>query len=153
MSSSDNFSANEANCSSFLGTGWSFPPTFELADKQLLMSRSEHNINQSIELILQTPLGSRSLMPEFGCDLQSCLFRRFDASLEGEIIDIVESALLNFEPRIRVEQVTVTANTDANNVQQLEIDISYRVISTNNRFNHVFPFSLNEATNLVIKQG
>lgn len=47
--------------SSFLGSGWSFPPTFEIGNYQLNMTHKEHNINQSIDLILQTQQGVRNV--------------------------------------------------------------------------------------------
>jgi phage baseplate assembly protein W len=144
---------NSRKNSSFLGTGWAFPPVFELADKQLAMTAKNDNIKQSINTILQTPCGERSLMPEFGCRLHTCLFRQFDSTLQAEIVDIVHTALLDFEPRIGVESVTVKATGAANDLQGFEVQIRYFIRMTNSRHNHVFPYSQTQATNLVINDG
>ncbi|MFI3119457.1 MAG: GPW/gp25 family protein [Methylococcaceae bacterium] len=137
--------------SSFLGTGWSFPPTFEIGDYQLNMSHSQHNINQSIDTILQTPRGERSLMPLFGSTLHTFLFRNMNASLQSEIIDAVESALLDYEPRITVDNVAL--ETFDGERSGVAIHIDYTVRKTNTRYNYVYPFIQNEATNMVISNG
>jgi len=137
--------------SSFLGSGWSFPPTFEIGQYQLNMTHKQHNIDQSIDLILHTPQGERSLMPLFGSALRDCLFKKMDALLKTEIIDAVKTALLNYEPRITVDHVVLE---DLGEGQSgVAIQIHYTVKKTNSRHNHVFPFIQNEATNLMINDG
>jgi phage baseplate assembly protein W len=137
--------------SSFLGTGWSFPPTFEVNNYRLNMTHKQDNISQSIDLILQTNQGERSLMPQFGSSLRSFLFRPFDAPLQNEIIAAVKSALLEYEPRIIVNNVILEPLTG--NLSGVAIYIDYTLKITNSRFNHVYPFVLNDATNLVTNAG
>lgn len=130
--------------SSFLGCGWAFPPTFELGGYCVALSQGEHNIQQSIDIILQTPLFSRSLQPEFGTNLQSFIFSTLDAGLQEEIIQEVKTALLNHEPRISVESVSVGAV----DIGRLEVVIGYLIKETNSRHNHVYPFNILEGTHL-----
>ena len=137
--------------SSFLGSGWSFPPTFEVGNYQLNMTHKEDNINQAIDIILQTAQGERSLMPQFGSPLRSFLFKNLDVSLQNEIIDAVKSALLDYEPRITVDNVALEALTGERS--GVAIHIHYTVKKTNSRHNHVFPFVQNEATNVTINKG
>jgi phage baseplate assembly protein W len=143
--------ANNANSggsdSSFLGTGWAYPPSFDNASLQLRMSSGADNIRQSIDVLLRTPKGSRSLMPDFGCNLGSFTFRKIDATVKEEIVQSVKTTLLEGEPRIDVEQVTVTP---VERGTRLNIGIVYVVRKTNARHNHVFPFSQLEGTNLEI---
>ncbi|WP_248798712.1 GPW/gp25 family protein [Pseudomonas sp. MWU13-2105] len=133
--------------SSFLGTGWSYPPVFDNANFELQLSSGVANINQSIDLLLKTPVGSRTLMPDYGCNLSSYVFRRIDASLQEEIIQSVSLTLLNGEPRIDVERVDLSIQ-DGGAV--VNVAITYVVRQTNARHNHVFPFSQLEGTNLEI---
>ncbi len=135
---------------SFLGTGWSFPPTFEVSNYQLNMTHEQHNINQSIDLILQTNQGERSLMPLFGSPLRHFLFKSLNAPLQNEIINAVKIALLEHEPRISVNNVRLEPLTEQSGVS---IYIDYTIRLTNSRFNHVYPFVLNDATNLVTNTG
>ena len=133
------------NENTFLGQGWAFPPSFDNVFYGVGLSAGVDNINQSIDLLLKTPKGSRSLMPNFGSNLSSFVFQRMTAALQEELIQSVERTLLNFEPRIKVLDVKVEMSADAATVL---VQIVYLVIQTNARHNHVFPFSVIEATNL-----
>ena len=133
------------NESHFIGTGWTFPPAFDDANYQLQLSSGESNINQSIDLLLKTPKGSRTLMPNYGSNLFSYLFRHIDASLQEEIIQSVKTTLLDSEPRISVERVDFSMAADGSSIA---LNITYKIKQINTRHNHVFPFSLLEGTNL-----
>jgi len=136
--------------SGFLGRGWSFPVQFDRSTLSLAMSEAEDNINQSIDVLLYTPLGSRSLAPQFGCNLGDFLFKRVDATTQEEIIQSVRSTLLQGEPRIQVLDVILTLSPEQGLVS---INVTYQVRRTNARHNHVFPFSRLEGTNLMLEGG
>lgn len=134
--------------SSFLGTGWSFPPSFDNANHYTLnLCSGQANIAQSIDTILQTPRGSRCLAPNFGSDLSLFLFHTLDSSLCVELTQIVKTALLLNEPRITVKEVTATVNEETATVI---FNIEYVLNNINTRSNHVFPFCVLEATNLPV---
>lgn len=143
-------SSRQQNNSQFLGRGWQFPPSFSGASKQVQMIDAEANINQSIDLILQTQRGERSLLPYFGSNLRSFLFKNKDATLQSEIAQSVRDTLLNDEPRIRVDDVLVNFVNKPESI--VAISIIYTIKQTNTRHNHVFPFSLLEGTNLTAGQ-
>ena len=131
----------------FLGSGWSFPVTFSEGNYELNLTSYEKNINDSINIILQTKKGERCLEPQFGSGLQQFFFRKMDEALKGEIIDTVKVSLLHNEPRITVKKVRVEfADLQKG---QIKIIITYEYNQTNTRHNHVFPFCLNEGTNLI----
>ena len=71
----------------FLGSGWSFPVTFSMGNYQLNLSAFEDNVNESIDLILQTKNGERCMEPQYGSGLQQFFFRKMDETLKGEIIE------------------------------------------------------------------
>jgi phage baseplate assembly protein W len=131
--------------SSFLGTGWSFPPAFDNADHELRLTSGVDNLNRSIDLLMNTPKGSRSLMPGYGSDVANYLFRRIDASACAQISQSVQTTLLDYEPRIDVLAVDVVVSDDGATV---ELRIAYSIRQTNARHNHVIPFSVHEGTNL-----
>ena len=130
----------------FMGSGWAFPVSFSAGNCQLKLASYEENINNSINAILLTRMGERSLEPQFGSGLQQLFFRTPDASLKGEIIDAVKTSLLHNEPRITVVSVTVAFKDIMNGLT--EIVIVYIYNQANTRHNYVFPFSLKEGTNL-----
>lgn len=131
---------------SFLGTGWSFPPTF--TTKGLVTVAAEQDIYESLWILLSTTPGERVMQPTYGCGLKAHVFDNLDESSFAVMRDLVEKAILFFEPRITVE------NIDINNDEYLEgkvnLNIVYRVRSTNNRYNLVYPFYIFEASNISV---
>jgi phage baseplate assembly protein W len=130
----------------YLGSGWSFPVTFSVGNYELDLTSYESNINDSIDIILQTRVGERILESGFGSGLQQFIFRKMDESLKGEIADTVKTSLLHNEPRITVKDVDVDFPDVRNGV--VSIAITYVYNQTNTRHNYVFPFHLKEGTNL-----
>lgn len=130
---------------SFLGTGWNFPPTFRREWYGTEMLVDEEDVRSSISIILATLTGERVMLPTFGCNLQPYVFEAMNVPNIAMIEKIVKEALVYHEPRIIVEALTSVPNQEAG---VLEISIDYSIISTNTRYNYVFPFYMNEATNI-----
>ncbi len=130
---------------SFLGTGWSFPPTFRREWYGVEMLSGEEDVRSSIHIILSTITGERVMLPTFGCDLRPYVFEPITPINIAMVKKIVFEALVFHEPRIVVGDITETID-DLNG--KLELTIPYTIITTNTRYNYVFPFYMNEATNI-----
>lgn len=131
---------------SFLGRGWSFPPTFQPDTPGVEMLAEEADIVSSLEILMTTAPGERVMQPEYGCDMEELLFETLDTTTKTLVADKVENAILYFEPRIDVEKVNLDDSREWEGV--ILIEIVYRVRTTNSRFNFVFPFYKNEGTDL-----
>ncbi len=129
----------------FLGRGWSFPPTFSKESSGLIMAEGEEDIKQSLQILLSTRVGERIMQPDFGCNLDDLLFDNVDINLKTYIADLVETAIIEFEPRIELEAVSIDTTQIYEGVILIEVD--YEIRATNSRFNFVYPFYLNEGTN------
>lgn len=125
--------------SEFLGVGWRFPVERDEGG-QLLMARYEEAIRQAIWIILGTSPGERVMRPDFGCGVHAMVFAVIGAGTAGQVANLVREALVRWEPRIDV--LDVAATPDPANPALLLITIDYRVRTTNNRFNLVYPFYL-----------
>ncbi|BDD10013.1 baseplate protein [Fulvitalea axinellae] len=132
--------------SSFLGTGWSFPPSFDKARDTVKMVSEEKDIEQSLALILGTVPGERAMNPEFGCDLKSMSFASIDSHTLNTIKDIVKRAILRFEPRVTLNEVVVDASEYIDGV--IRVNLFYTIRKINVRTNMVYPFYLEEGTNI-----
>lgn len=130
---------------SFLGTGWNFPPTFRREWYGPEMLSGEDDVRSSIHIILATVTGERVMLPTFGCNLQPHLFDSMNPSNVSLIEKIVREALVFHEPRIIVEEVLATPDQFEG---KLDISIDYTIITTNTRYNYVYPFYVLEATNI-----
>lgn len=127
---------------SFLGTGWSFPPTFDRNLKSVLTVSDLEDICQSLTILLDTSLGERVMQPKYGADLDSMVFEPINATTLAQIDDVVRTAIIYYEPRIRL--IEVNMSTKQQNEGILPINIVFEVRSTNSRFNFVYPFYIKE---------
>ncbi|MCH9659506.1 MAG: GPW/gp25 family protein [Bacteroidetes bacterium] len=128
----------------FLGSGWAFPVTFSAGNSLLQVNQYENNINDNIDIILQTHLGDRIMEPSFGAGLHQFMFKKMNATLKGRIVDTVKTTLLLNEPRIKVKEVTVVFTDVQNGI--VSVTIAYIFNQTNTRYNYVFPFNIKEKT-------
>lgn len=126
---------------SFLGIGAGFPLRVDRETGVFLRAEYEESVRQSILIILGTAKGERVMRPDFGCGIHDLVFQNMSAGTMGRVQQTVREALLRFEPRIDVTDVAVRTGA-AENV--LEIHIQYEVRATNNAFNLVYPFYLQQ---------
>ena len=129
---------------SFLGTGWSFPPTFTKASAQVEMLSDEADIQSSLEILLSTRRGERVMQHKYGCNLDEMLFEPLTTTFKTYIQDMIKTAILYFEPRIDAKKIELDDSREAEGV--VLVIIEYVVRSTNSRFNYVYPFYKNEGT-------
>ncbi len=126
-----------ANAREFVGRGWAFPLRTDASGGVALVSQ-EQEVEESIRLILGTAYGERPMRPEFGCAIHDFVYAGADASTAAQIGFEVRASLKRWEPRIDVQDVTVTI--DANDRSLLYIDIRYLIKTANDPRNLVFPF-------------
>lgn len=131
---------------SFLGIGWAFPPTFYKSGKNVVMASDEEDIVQSLQILLSTRLGERIMLPKYGCNLEDLLFENLDITVRTYIADLIQTAILYYEPRIEAEKVEFTVGVPGEG--RLDIIVRYRVKTTNSRYNFVYPYYQNEGSNL-----
>jgi hypothetical protein len=129
--------------SSFLGTGWSFPPTFASNGADVETVSAAEDVWQSLEILLGTQPGERVLLEQYGCDLHRFLFEEVDQGLVNSLTGLISDAILFYEPRITLNGLDIS-QSDAE-AGLLLISIDYTIRTTNSRYNMVYPFYLNEA--------
>ena len=130
---------------SFLGTGWDFPPTFDRSAGGVRMLSDQPDIRSSLEILLSTDVGERVMQPRYGCNLRRLLFEPLDLTLQAYMKDLIRTAILYFEPRIILDDVVLIPEPLEGRVL---IEIHYTIAGTNTRNNFVYPFYLEEGTEL-----
>jgi phage baseplate assembly protein W len=131
---------------SFLGRGWSFPPTFNRSFAGVEMLEEEADIASSLEILLSTALGERVMLPQYGCNMEDLVFESLDTRTKTLMVDQVETAILYHESRIRLESVRLDDSLELEGA--VLIEVIYQVASTNSRFNFVFPYYRLEGTDI-----
>ena len=120
----------------FIGNGWAFPAGINRNGSVRLVTGTEE-VDAAIRMILSTVPGERVMRPDFGCSMWEQLFAPLTASTLGLIEQAVREALERWEPRIELESVDAVGEQSTGTVH---ITVAYRVRSTNDVRNLVFPF-------------
>ncbi len=126
----------------FLGRGFRFPVQVDPITGKVQTSEYEEDIKEAIYIILMTKKGERVMKPEFGCGVHDYAFGTMDYTTLSRMESEIREALNLWEPRIKDLQVNVVIDDVKDGC--VLINIGYNVRSTNNPYNLVFPFYMNE---------
>lgn len=129
----------------FLGRGWSFPPTFVKGGNAVNMLEAEADIKSSLIIILSTTIGERVMQPTFGCNLDQLVFESMDTTFATYVTQLIRNAILYFEPRVKLEDVQYDADQLSG---RIDITVYFTINGTNTRSNIVYPFFMNEGTDV-----
>ena len=112
------------------GRGISFPPRVG-PDGRVTWSSGEESVRESIRVILMTEQPERLRTPSFGGSLGRFLFEPNTVTTRRSIQDRITRELAQWEPRIHVESVDVTADPD--DPQAAVAAITYKLVATQAR--------------------
>ena len=130
----------------FTGTGWSFPPAFDRSNRKVQLTSDQEDIERSLEILLGTVKGERVMLPSYGCNLDSMVFETFNLTVKNYLVDLITTAILYHEPRIEPQNVEVDDAFIHEGL--LNLNIEYIIRSTNSRYNKVYPFYINEGSEI-----
>ena len=123
----------------YIGQGLAFPLQVN-PQGGIALASGERDVAQAIRVILSTAPGERVMRPEFGCRIHELVFAPQDAATESLVVYYVEEALAQWEPRIDVQEVDVSADPGRDGA--LLVEIKYRVKDTHDERSIVYPFFL-----------
>jgi uncharacterized protein len=120
----------------FVGVGWGFPGRITATGAVRLVGGTEE-LDSALRLILSTAPGQRLMRPDFGCSMWDQVYAPLTPGTLGLVEQAVREAVERWEPRVVLERVEATADHELGAVQ---VQVDYRVASTNDRRNLVYPF-------------
>ena len=121
----------------FVGRGFAWPLGVDHTGS-IALTAPGGDIEDAIRVVLLTAPGERLMRPQFGCRIWDLMFEPVTPNLLGLISQAVRDALAQWEPRIDVDDVRPVQDDDDSGL--VHIQITYRVKSTNDRRNLVYPF-------------
>lgn len=131
---------------SFLGKGWSFPPSFDKSRAEIQMVIEDEDIKESLQIYFSTRIGERIVRQDYGCIIYDYLFQSANSSTLSSIELSLTNMIREYEPRILVHQVKAVIVDEKEGI--ININVEYEIQSTNTRDNIVFPFYINEGTSI-----
>jgi phage baseplate assembly protein W len=108
------------------GSGLSYPP--ELVNNSWTMARGEVKIEQSLFVILSTPIGARFMQPDFGSMLPLLVFARYDEATRAELKRYTYESIRRWEPRIKLHQIVLNEDGLADN--RVSIQLEYQMVDS-----------------------
>ena len=132
------------NGKEFMGRGLRFPLQIDPKTGKFAMVSAEEDIAEAIGIILRTVQGERVMRPDFGSNVMDYTFSAASDSERQSLAFDLKAQLGYLEPRI--DDVEVQCRETDELEGAIIIEVSYRVRSTNNRYNHVYPFFMTEGS-------
>ena len=90
-----------------------------------LSLRNEDAIKRSVINLVRTKIGERFFNPILGSNVESYMFELADSTVETPIQVEIENVINNFEPRVRLREVSVTSFPEQNSV---DVNIIYDIV-------------------------
>lgn len=132
------------NGKEFLGRGLKFPLQVDPRTGKIAMVEQEEDIREAIGIILRTGRGERVMRPDFGSNTMDYAFAPASSTMLHAIASDLRVLIQGQEPRIR--DVEIQCRRPVRLDGTLIINVSYTIRSTNNRYNHVYPFYVTEGS-------
>ena len=93
---------------------------------QLTRVTDVDSVRQSLRNLILTNKYERLKNPDYGCNIRRHLFDQFSPLTISRIKEDIEHAIKRHEPRVRVEDVDITATEDQN---ALNVSITFYVVT------------------------
>ena len=132
------------NGKEFMGQGLKFPLQLDPKTGKIAMVSEEEDIAEAIGIIIHTVQGERVMRPDFGSNVLDYTFSAASDSLRQSLAYDLREQLGYLEPRI--DDIEVRCKDTDELEGAIVIELSYRVRSTNNRYNRVYPFYRTEGS-------
>jgi uncharacterized protein len=124
-----------------VGVGWAFPIRWDVGGA-VATSVDERRVVQSMALLLRTRIGERVMRPRLGADADRFVFAPRTDEVLHQLEYAVDQALLRWEPRVIVDDVSALAAGD----DRIDVSITYRLDAHRRPSNLVLPFYLEDGT-------
>ena len=132
------------NGKEFMGQGLKFPLQIDPKTGKFAMVSQEEDISEAIGIIINTVQGERVMRPDFGSNVLDYTFSPASDSLRQSLAYDLKEQLGYLEPRI--DDIEVHCKDTDELTGAIIVEIGYRVRSTNNRYNRVYPFYRTEGS-------
>ncbi|MFM1799993.1 MAG: hypothetical protein RLZZ117_2271 [Cyanobacteriota bacterium] len=126
-----------------LGTGWSFPPSFDRFTGGVKLSTELDNVRENLQILFSTDVGERLMLPTYGTPLRQHLFRALTETTSNQLKMEINSVITEWEPRIEVLEIKITEQREPFGACELAVEFLLRANGANGSF--IYPFYLDEA--------
>lgn len=125
-----------------LGTGWSFPPSFDRFTGRVRLSSGIENVRENLQILFSTDIGERILLTGYGTPLRRHLFGALTETMSNQLKVEIRSVILEWEPRIDVLDILVLDHPEEPG--SCELIVEFQLRANGARGSMAYPFVLSE---------
>ena len=124
-----------------IGTGWAFPPRFEIATGETVVVTGPEDINQSLFILFTTELGERVMQPNYGSAFKTMLFENINEHFKSYMRMVLSRSIAVYEARIKPTRLDFIADEDLEG--RYLMNLEYIIVATRQKNSFIFPLYLN----------
>jgi len=94
-------------------------------NRDLIGLKNDNSISRAIRNLILTVPGDRPFQPDLGSDVYESLFETLDQITASNIQQQIETTIIKYEPRVKLNNVTVNPNIPNNS---FDVVINYTII-------------------------
>tara|TARA_B100000073_G_C23471135_1_gene467494 strand:- start:40 stop:441 length:402 start_codon:yes stop_codon:yes gene_type:complete len=94
-------------------------------NRDLIGLKNENAISRAIRNLILTVPGDRPFQPDLGSDVYESLFETLDQITASNIQQQIETTIIKYEPRVRLNDVRVSPNIPNNS---FDVRINYTIV-------------------------
>jgi uncharacterized protein len=122
----------------YIGTGWSFPPTFSPGGEEIAMTTGKEDIENSLRILFNTEIKERVMQPYYGSGMKQKVFDAINQNFLTYTKYIILHAITYHEARIALESLDLVL--DEQEEGKLIININYYIRGEYKKYNFVYPY-------------
>lgn len=107
----------------------------KLINGKAVLVSDKTGIEEAVTTLLNTPIGSRLFLPEYGSRIEELLFEPNDAVVESLARMFIQEAISTWERRIKFKNTEFSRDGDT-----LNCLITYEILASNEIQSFVYPF-------------
>ncbi len=127
-----------------LGSGWSFPPSFDRFSGSVNISSDIENVRENLQILFSTDRGERIMLETYGTLLRQRVFAALTETTTNQLKLEIRNVIAEWEPRIDVLDVQINDRLEWGGGCELVVLFELRTTAVQGSMTYLF--NLTEAT-------
>ena len=121
-----------------LGTGWSFPPSFDRFSGTVKLSSDIDNVRENLHLLFATDIGERVMLANYGTLLRERVFAALTETTSNQLKLEIQNVIAEWEPRIDVLEIQINDRQESEGA--CELAVIFQLRSSGVSGSMIYPF-------------
>ena len=109
-----------------LGTGWSFPPSFDRFSGSVKLSSDIDNVRENLHILFATDIGERIMLANYGTLLRERVFAALTETTSNQLKLEIQNVIAEWEQRIDVLEIRIDNRQESEGACELAVIFQLR---------------------------